>query len=133
MWTLAGQLLILLLLVPAIAEATPDRTPGVNHLVESSDRSTGSAHDCCPADEESAAENDSRDNSCTGTYFCTCTLQATPSSKGVVPAPDQPLAYRIAVTADLLPVLYNDPRPTELSALPGSPLPIWLANQALLN
>ncbi|MGM0505590.1 MAG: hypothetical protein ACQER4_00200 [Bacteroidota bacterium] len=132
-WNTAGQLLILLLLVPAIAEPAPGRMSESTHSVESTDRSPETTHDCCPTDDESAPDKESRDSHCTGTYFCTCTLKATPASKGVVPAPDQPLTDHVDTVEDLLPVPSNDLLSNELRSLPGSPPPIWLAHQAILN
>ncbi|MEX1211873.1 MAG: hypothetical protein WEA36_03430 [Balneolaceae bacterium] len=133
MWHIAGIFLILSLLVPALAKATSGHSPDPAHLENSSDHTAKSTHDCCPSGPEPITENENGSQHCTGMYFCTCSLQATPSSKGAVPTPDQPLTNRMVTSVDLLPTPINDTQPTVRSTLPGTPPPIWLAHQALLN
>lgn len=133
LWRIAGQLLFLLLLFPALAETAPDRSNESLHTVQPTEHTPESTHDCCLSDTELVSDKEKSLDHCTGTFFCTCSLQATPSSRGAVPTPDQPLTNRSVTSVDLLPTPINDTRLVATSALPGTPPPIWLAHQALLN
>lgn len=133
MWYVAGQLLILLLLFPAVAGAVPDRTAESMQSAPSADHSSGSAHDCCLPATDPVSDPVKPLNHCTGTFFCTCSLQATASSKGAVPAPDQPLYQRVITSNDLYIHLTERARSDAFLLPPGSSPPLWLAHQALLN
>lgn len=125
-----GLRLILILLMPLLVASATSLEEEVVQPVAESHHASSSMHDCCPASD---TDTDLPETPCTGTYFCTCSLQARTPDALAIPFWDHAIPSRMISWVEPLPMALAVALPTDDRSLHDASPPLWLRNQALLN